>query len=120
MKKVLIVDDSSYMRIFVKKIIKKGGTYIMFEASAKDDAIEVFKNAKPDIVILDLNMSEQRRDGIDVLTEVMNINPETVVIIISAVGYEDVKDECLALGAKSYLKKPIDSEALLQALEEYK
>lgn len=120
MKKVLIVDDSSYMRLFVKKIIQKGGLYIMFEASTKDDAIEMYKTTKPDIVILDLNMSEVRNDGIDVLTEIMNINPQAVVIIISAVGYEDVRDECLALGAKSYLKKPFDTEALLHTLEEYK
>lgn len=120
MKKVLIVDDSSYMRMFVKKIVNKGGTYIIFEASTKVEAIEVFNNANPDIVILDLNMSEVRKDGIDVLTEIMKINPEAVVIVISAVGYEDVKDECLELGAKSYLKKPFETEELLHLLEEYK
>ncbi|WP_315068906.1 response regulator [uncultured Clostridium sp.] len=120
MKKVLIVDDSSYMRMFVKKIVKKGGAYLMLEASTKDEAIETFNNAKPEIVILDLNMSEVRKDGIDVLTEIMKINPEAVVIVISAVGYEDVKDECLELGAKSYLKKPFETEELLQLLDEYK
>ncbi|OOM78710.1 response regulator [Clostridium sp. BL-8] len=120
MKKVLIVDDSSYMRMFVKKIVKKGGTYIMLEASTKDEAIETFNSANPEIVILDLNMSELRKDGIDVLTEIMRINPEAVVIVISAVGYEDVKDECIELGAKSYLKKPFETEELLQLLEKYK
>jgi two-component system chemotaxis response regulator CheY len=120
MKKVLIVDDSSYMRMFVKKIIQKGGSYIMYEASGKDDAVEIFKTVKPDIVILDLNMSEYRMDGISVLTDIMNINPESAVIVISAVGYEDVKDKCLELGAKSYIKKPIDTEILLQELEKYK
>jgi two-component system chemotaxis response regulator CheY len=120
MKKVLIVDDSSYMRKFVKKIIQKGGFYIIFEASTKEEAIEVYKTAKPDIMILDLNMSEVRNDGIYVLTEIMNINPRAIVIIISAVGYEDVRDECLALGAKSYIKKPFDTEILLNTLEKYK
>lgn len=120
MKKVLIIDDSSYMRMFIKKIIEKGGLYIMYEASTKDDAIELFKNEKPDIVTLDLNMSEFNRDGINVLTELMNINPEAAVIIISAVGYEDVKDKCIALGAKSYIRKPFDTKTLLEALEEYK
>jgi two-component system chemotaxis response regulator CheY len=120
MKKILIVDDSSYMRMFVRKIIQKNGTFMMLEASGKDDAIEMFKMEMPEIVILDLNMSEVRKDGIDVLTEIMSINPETAVIIISAVGYEDVKDECIALGAKSYLRKPFDTKDLLQVLEEYK
>ena len=120
MKKVLIVDDSSYMRKFVVKIIEKGGLYIMYEASNKDDALDMFESENPEIVILDLNMSEVRKDGIEVLTEIININPEAVVIIISAVGYEDVKDECIALGAKSYIQKPFDTKTLLQVLEEYK
>ena len=50
----------------------------------------------------------------------MSIDPEAVVIIISAVGYDDVKDECLALGAKSYIKKPFDTQTLIKTLEEYK
>ena len=120
MKKILIVDDSSYMRKFVTKIVEKGGLFIIYEASSKDTAIETFENENPEIVILDLNMSEVRKDGIGVLTEIMNINPEAVVIIISAVGYEDVKDECIALGAKSYIQKPFDTKILLQTLEEYK
>lgn len=119
MKKVLIVDDSSYMRMFIKKVIKKGGSYLMIEASNKDEAIEMYNNAKPDIVILDLNMSEETKDGISVLIQIMSIDPEAIVIVISAVGYEDVKDECLALGAKSYLQKPFETESLLGILEEY-
>lgn len=118
MKKVLVIDNSSYMRMFVSKIIEKGGLYIIYEASNKDEAIALFKTEKPDIVTLDLNMSEFDKDGINVLTEIMNINPETVVIIISAVGYEDVKDKCIELGAKSYIKKPFDTKTLLQAIED--
>lgn len=119
MKKVLIVDNSSYMRMFVRKIIEKGGSYTMFEASNKEDAVDMFKSEKPNIVILDLNMSEFRMDGIEVLTEIMKIDPEAVVIIISAVGYEDVKEQCIALGAKSYIRKPFDTQILLQTLEQY-
>jgi two-component system chemotaxis response regulator CheY len=120
MKKVLIIDDSSYMRMFLKKIIQKTGSYMTLEASTKEQAMELFNATEPDIVTLDLNISEVRRDGIDLLTEIMNINPETVVIIISASGYENYRDECLALGAKSYIKKPFDTEVLLQALEDCK
>lgn len=120
MKKVLIVDDSSYMRMFVRKIIEKDGLCITFEASTKEEAIEIFKNEKPNVVTVDLNMSEFRMDGVAVLAEIMEINPEAVVIIISAVGYEHVKDECMALGAKGYLRKPFDAKDLLHALEECK
>lgn len=120
MKKVLIVDNSSYMRMFVKKIIEKGGFHDTIEASSKDDAIEIFKAEKPNIVLLDLNMSEFRMDGMYVLSDIMKIDPEAVVIIMSAVGHEEVKDECIEAGAKGYVKKPFTTETLLKALEEYK
>jgi two-component system chemotaxis response regulator CheY len=120
MKKILIVDNSSCMRMFVKKIIEKGGSYSIFGASSKDEAIEMFKIEKPDIVFLDLNMSESKMDGIHVLTDIMKINPEAVVIIMSAVGHEEVKDKCIEIGAKGYIRKPFDTETVLKTLEEYK
>ena len=120
MKKLMIVDNSSYMRMFVKKIIEKGGLYTIFEAASKEEAMELFNNEQPQIVLLDLNMSEATMDGILVLKDIMKTSPETIVIIMSAVGYEDVKEECLAYGAKSFIKKPINTEGLLKTLEEYK
>lgn len=119
MRKVLIVDDSTYMRMFIKKIITKDSLNIIFEAGTKDEAVELFTSAKPDIVILDLNMSEKEREGLDILTEIMKIDPNAYVIIISAVGYEHVKDECISLGAKGYIKKPFETKDLLKLLEEY-
>jgi two-component system chemotaxis response regulator CheY len=120
MKKVLIVDNSSYMIMFVKKVIEKGGDYSIIEASDKDKAIEMFKSESPNIVILDLNMSEATMEGIDVLTDIIKINPEAFVIIISAVRLGDVKDKCIELGAKCYINKPIDTDILLKTLEECK
>lgn len=117
MKKVLIVDNSSYMRLFVKKIIEKGGSYVVSEAEGKYDALERFEIEKPDIVILDLNMSEFTMDGIDVLKEIKTMNSNANVIIMSAVGHEEVKNECLELGAKAYIRKPINAKELMNALE---
>lgn len=120
MKKILIVDNSSYMRIFIKKIVEKGGAYTILEASGKDEAMDIFKSDNPSIVILDLNMAETTMEGIEVLTDIIKIDPEAVVIIISAVADEDVKEQCIELGAKRYIKKPIDTDVLLKTLEEYK
>lgn len=120
MKKVLIVDNSSYMRMFAKKILEKEGSYSISEASGKTDALDVFQKELHDIVILDLNMSEFTMDGLDVLADIMKIKPETAVFIVSAVGHEAVKEKCLSLGAKGYIKKPFDATSLLKALGEYK
>lgn len=119
MKKVLIVDDSSYMRMFIKKVINKEGSYMAFEAIDKENAIEMFKTIKPDIVTLDLNISEVKNDGIEVLKNILEIDPKAIVIIVSAAGYENFRDECIELGAKTYIKKPIDTEVLLKTLAEH-
>lgn len=118
-KKILIVDDSSYMRMFLTKVIQKGDRYLVFEATGKDYAIDVFNTVNPDVVTLDLDISENRREGIDLLTEIMKLNSNLVVIIITASGDEGFKDECMKLGAKSYIKKPFDTEVLLKTLEQY-
>lgn len=120
MKKILIVDNSSYMRMFVKKIVEKAGSYIILEAEGKEDAMNIFNIEAPTVVILDLNMGETTMEGIEVLTDIIKINPEAIVIIISAVADEDVKEQCIALGANRYIKKPIDTAVLLKTLEEYK
>lgn len=117
-KKVLIVDNSSYMRKFMKKVIEKGGSYSILEASGKEDAMEIFKSENPNIVILDLNISESAMEGMDVLTDMININSEAAVIIASAIGHEEVKEKCIELGAKKYIKKPIDTKILMNTLEE--
>lgn len=117
MKKVLIIDNSSYMRMFVRKIIEKGSSCIVTEAEDKYDGLEKFEAEKPDVVILDLNMSEYTMDGIDVLKDIMRISPQTKVIIMSAVGHQEVKDECIELGAKGYIRKPINAKELLKVLE---
>ncbi|ADL52289.1 response regulator [Clostridium cellulovorans] len=118
-KKILVVDDSSYMRMFLTKIIKKTDKYLVFDAPEKDYAIDVFNTVKPDIVTLDLDISENRWGGMEVLTEMIKINPETVVIIITASGDESIKEECMKLGAKNYIKKPVDTGVLLKTIEQY-
>ncbi|OPJ57948.1 response regulator [Clostridium oryzae] len=119
MKKVLIVDNSSFMRKFVKKIIEKDGLYTAVEAVDKVTAMEMFNSEKPDIVLLDLNMTESTMDGLEVLTDILKIAPAAVVFIMSAVGHQKVKDQCIELGAKGYISKPIDSGVLLKELGEY-
>lgn len=118
MKKVLIVDNSSYMRLLEKKIIEKDGGYEVLEADGKSDALERFKIQNPDIVILDLNMSESTLDGIGVLTDILKINSKVNIIIVSAVGHEEVKNKCIELGAKAYIKKPINAKELLKVLQQ--
>jgi two-component system chemotaxis response regulator CheY len=119
MKKVLIVDNSSYMRMLVKKVIEKEERYEILEAASKAETMYTFKQESPEIVILDLNLGQTPMDGLEVLKEMVELKPETVIIIASAVGDDIAKEECIALGAKGYLTKPINTKLLIQTLAQY-
>lgn len=120
MKKILIVENSSYMRLFVRKVIEKEGYESILEASSKAEAMYTFNSEKPEIVILDLNLGPVPMDGLEALKEMIEINPEVFVIIASAVGDQVAKEECIALGAKGYVTKPINTNLLLNTLKECK
>ena len=114
MKKVLVVDDSEFMRMVLKNILKEEN-YQIIETSDGTEAIEQFKVEKPDLVLLDIIMPKM--DGVAVLDSLKKINSDANVIMITAVGQEQIMEECQKLGAKGYIVKPFDEK---QVLEEVK
>ena len=79
------------------------------------EAIEQFKVEKPDLILLDIIMPKM--DGVAVLDSLKKINSDANVIMITAVGQEQIMEECQKLGAKGYIVKPFDEK---QVLEEVK
>ena len=114
MKKVLVVDDSEFMRMVLKNILKEK-KYQIIETSDGPEAIEQFKVEKPDLVLLDIIMPKM--DGVAVLDSLKKIKSDANVIMITAVGQEQTMEECKRLGAKGYIIKPFDEK---QVLEEVK
>ena len=110
MKKVLVVDDSEFMRMVLKNILKEQG-YEIIETSDGTSAIEQFKVEKPDLVLLDIIMP--KKDGVAVLDSLKQINSGANVIMITAVGQEQIMDECRRLGARGYIIKPFDEKQVL-------
>jgi two-component system, chemotaxis family, chemotaxis protein CheY len=105
MKRILVVDDSAMMRKWISDILQSDPE-LEVVAEAKDglDAIELFNIYSPDIVILDLIMKDV--DGITALKEILQINPNTKVIICTALGTNFNREEVLHLGAKDIVIKP--------------
>ncbi len=112
--KVLIADDSAFMRAILKDIVTKSnwGDAQVVEAVDGLDAIEKFKAEAPDLVLLDVIMPGQ--DGIAVLREIGH-NAKSVVIV-SSVDQSAVIDEAKGLGAKDYIMKPFDAAKVLEVL----
>ena len=114
MKKVLIVDDAVFMRVVLKNILLKEGYDIVGEASNGLEAIEKYKELKPDVITMDITMPEM--DGIVALQELVKIDSEVKVCMVSAMGQEKIIIESIRKGAKDFIVKPFNQEDVLSKI----
>lgn len=112
MAKVLVVDDAAFMRMLVKKILIQAGHQIVGEASNGKEAVEKYQQLKPDLVTMDIVMPEM--DGISAVKEIMKIDPNARIIMITAVGQEAKVMEALKSGAKGYIVKPFQAPKVIE------
>jgi two-component system chemotaxis response regulator CheY len=108
--KLLIVDDSHTIRQAIEKNLSGSQFEVVGKAGDGKTALELFKNLNPDVVTLDITMPEL--DGITVLEEMMKINRNAKVMVITALKDKATGLRAIQIGAKSYLVKPFTSEKL--------
>ncbi len=113
-KKVLIVDDAAFMRMMIKNILSKNGFEVVGEASNGAEAVELYKKLKPDLVTMDITMPEM--DGIEALKKIKEIDPNAKVIMVSAMGQQQLVIEAIQAGAKDFIVKPFQPDRLLEAV----
>ncbi len=111
---VLTVDDSSFMRTWIKRILSSNQTINTIEASSGLEAILIYRKIKPDLVILDYNMPEMT--GLDVLKRIKSIDPKAKILMCSALGTSFNIEECLLAGAIDFVTKP-DFNGLLEKVQ---
>ena len=111
---VLSVDDSAAMLSIISVYLR--GSEFNVVATAQDGAraIELVQDLKPQLILLDLVMPGL--SGHETLQHILDVRPDSVVAIVSSLGFDDGVQECLAAGAKDYLQKPFSKEDLLQFL----
>ena len=104
--RILVADDSSYMRGVIKKILKTGGYTEIVEAPDGEAAVGMYRSERPDVVLLDIVMPV--KSGIDALREIRAADPDARVVMVSAVGQEVIIKEALGMGASGFIIKPFD------------
>lgn len=114
MKRVLIVDDASFMRMSIKNMLANYDFEIVGEAENGVMAIEKYKELQPDIVTMDITMPEM--DGLEALREIKKIDPGASVVMVSALGQEARMKEAIIYRAKGFIVKPFKEEMLISAL----
>ena len=116
-KKVLIVDDSLFMRTMLKDLLSK--QYAIVEADSAAAAVRQVTNERPDLVLLDIVTPEGEKAGVEVLRKLHTTHPNAPVVMVTAVGQNAVMDECRKLGVKDYIIKPFDEEQVVKTVEKY-
>ena len=115
MKKILIADDSLFMRMTLKDNLPEG--YEVVEADSGAKTLEQFKKEKPDLVLLDIVMPEGEEEGVRVLQKIMQSDPQACVVMITAVGQDAIIEECKKLGARDYIVKPFDEKQVAETIQ---
>ncbi len=114
-KKVLIVDDAAFMRMLLKDIVTKAGFEVVGEASNGKEAVEKYKELKPDVVTMDITMPEM--NGIEAVKEIKKIDPNANIIMVSAMGQQAMVIEAIQAGAKDFIVKPFQPARVIEALK---
>jgi len=114
-KNILLVDDAAFMRMMLKDILTKNGYTIIGEAENGIQAIEKFKELKPDLTILDITMPEM--DGISAAKGIKAVDADAVIVMCSAMGQQSMVVESIQAGARDFIVKPFQTERVIEAVQ---
>lgn len=112
--RILIVDDAAFMRMMIRDILTKNGFEVVAEAQDGIQAVEKFKELRPDLITMDITMPEM--DGIAALKEIKKTDPNAKVIMCSAMGQQAMVIDAIQAGAKDFIVKPFQSDRVIEAI----
>lgn len=113
-KKVLIVDDSPYMRSVIKSALVEEGFEIVGEAGDGESAIDLALDLVPDLITLDNILPDMM--GLEILKVLKQEGLNSKVVMVSAVGQQTMVNKGMELGASDYLVKPFTSDGLIDVI----
>lgn len=116
MKKILVVDDAVFMRTAVKTMLSKNGYEVAGEAEDGEIAVKKYKELQPDAVTMDITMPNQT--GLEALKAIVEYDSEAKVVMLTALGQENMVREAIMLGAKSFILKPFKEEQIIKTLNQ--
>ncbi|HBY20410.1 MAG: two-component system response regulator [Clostridiales bacterium GWE2_32_10] len=113
--RVVIADDAMFMRTVLKNLLLEENIEVVGEASNGNEAIELAKAERPDIMTLDITMPEL--DGISAIPKILEASPNTKIIMVSAMGQQGMVIDAIKKGAKDFITKPFEKSRILQAIK---
>lgn len=112
----LVADDENHIRAYVRIILNHLGVEEVHEAKTGDEALEVFKDKHPDVVFLDINMPGMT--GLEVLPKIMEVDPESIVIMLTGHASRHLVEDSARAGAIHYIRKDTPQQEISRMLKE--
>ncbi|MCT4632309.1 MAG: response regulator [Firmicutes bacterium] len=113
--RILIADDSAFMRMTLKNILISLNHQVIGEASDGYEAIEKYKSLKPDMVTMDITMPYL--DGISAIEQIIKLDPHAHIIVCSAMGRPDFIMNAIKKGARGFIVKPFEVKSVVYELD---
>jgi two-component system, chemotaxis family, chemotaxis protein CheY len=116
-KTLLVTDDAAIVREKIKVAAREAGWEIVGEARNGKEAVERYAELRPMAMTIDLVMPEY--DGIYALREIIAIDPNAKIVVVSALGQKNILKDAFKLGATDFIVKPFDKKTLTNTLEQF-
>jgi len=113
--RIMIVDDAIFMRQVLKEILTEVGYEIAGEVGRGNEVLDTYKEVKPDLVTMDIMLPGI--DGIEAVKQIIKHDPEAKIIMISALGQDELVDEALDAGALGFIVKPFIPSQVLEVIK---
>jgi len=114
-KRILIVDDATFIRTMVKDILVPRGFEICGEAVNGNEAVAKYEELEPDLVTMDITMKEM--DGFEAAKEILGKHPDARIVMVTALGQEKMLLDSIKVGVKDFVVKPFKPERIISAVE---
>jgi two-component system chemotaxis response regulator CheY len=112
--RVLVVDDSMFIAKQLSQIFTSEGFEVLGTAADGAQGLDRYKEMHPRIDLVTMDITMPVMDGVSALEKILEFDKNAKVIMVSALGKEDVVKKCLLAGAKSYIVKPLDRRKVLE------
>lgn len=112
---VLICDDAIFMRTMIGDILTQAGFSIVGEAETGLQAVQKYRELKPDLVTMDIVMPDM--GGIDAVREIIKEDSNAKVLMCSAMGQQALVIEAIQAGARDFVVKPFQPSRVLEAVQ---
>jgi len=114
--RVLVVDDSMFVTKQIGQILTSEGFELAGTAADGQEGLDKYKELYPNVDLVTMDISMLKMDGVTSLEKIMEFDKSARVVMISALGKQDLVKKSLLLGAKNYIVKPLDRAKVLERI----